>query len=129
MNISLKGRPEKKLNDKLTAIEDIIDFLKDKEDDLTVEDLKDVVVRIPKTIRAELPEQGEGFLFDAQLGKVFALSPSAVFIFSRIQEGKTLGSIIKEMMQSFDVDKDVILNDVQDFIYQLREFGLGADHD
>ena len=66
---------------------------------------------------------GEGVVVDLQHRLMMGLSPSASFIWARIDTA-TEDEIAAELAQAFDVDEARARADVQSFVALLREQGL-----
>jgi hypothetical protein len=117
-----------KRDKKLENLDDLSEYLRTRESQLRLTDLNDITIKLNENLRTEFSDNGnnEGFLFDANTGKIFSLNTTASFIFSKIQEGLPLAEIIKQITLTFDVDESHAINDLQDFIYQLRELGIGV---
>jgi hypothetical protein len=66
---------------------------------------------------------GEGVIVDLPRRSMFGLSPTAAFIWSRI-ETATEDEIAGELAQAFDVDEARAQADVRGFVGLLRERGF-----
>ena len=108
-------------------INSVVDGFRKQESEVKLEDFRDVVIHIPSNINAEVPEGKNGFLFDFNTGRVYALNSSASLIFRKIKEAMPLSEVVKELTHQYDVDEGTAVSDVQDFLYQLREFGVGTE--
>ncbi|MBI4397652.1 MAG: PqqD family protein [Candidatus Omnitrophica bacterium] len=104
----------------------VVDRFRSKDSEVGMNDFQNVVIRIPGNITAEIPEDKNGFLFDSGSGRVYALNRTASFIFSKIRSGVALSDIVKQLSTRYDVNQQIAVSDVQDFLYQLRELGLGS---
>ena len=108
-------------------INSVVDGFRKQSADVKLDDFRDVSIKIPAHINAELPEDKNGFLFDANSGRVYALNRTACFIFRKLKEGFPLSEIVKNLVTHYDVDEGIAVSDIQDFLYQLREFGVGSE--
>lgn len=121
MSLKVIAKKEKRLED----LDDLSEYIRSKESQLKLTDLSDITIKLTDNLRTEFSENNEGFLFDANTGKIFALNSTAAFIFAKIKEGLALGEVIKQLINDFDVLESHALSDLQDFIYRLRELGIG----
>lgn len=121
MSLKVIAKKEKRLED----LDDLSEYIRSKESQLKLTDLSDITIKLADNLRTEFSENNEGFLFDANNGKIFALNSTAAFIFAKIKEGLALGEVIKGLINDFDVLESHALSDLQDFIYRLRELGIG----
>lgn len=115
-----------KKDTKLEDLYDLSEYIRSKDHQLKLTDLSDITLKLADHLRTEFSQDHEGFLFDANTGKIFALNATASFIFVKIQGGIALAEIIRQLILDFDVDESHALSDLQDFIYQLRELGIGT---
>ena len=121
MFLKVSAKKEKKLQD----LDDLSEYIRSKDSRLKLTDLSDITIKLTENLRTEFSDNSEGFLFDANTGKIFALNTTASFLFAKIQEGLSLAEVIKQLIVHFDVDESHAMSDLQDFIYQLRELGIG----
>lgn len=113
----------------IKSINSIVDHLEKKNRQVKISDFRDLLIKIPAHINAEVVEDKNGFLFDSNTGRVYALNHTASFIFCRIKKGVSvsLSQIVKQLVSRYDVDEGIAVSDIQDFLYQLREFGIGQE--
>lgn len=83
------------------------------------------VVTVPDHVMVQLEPGKSGFLFDSKTGHVYFLNKTSAFIFERLKERATLLDIVTGLTKTYDVAQSVALSDALDFLYQLRDFGLG----
>ena len=121
MFLKVTAKKDKHLED----IDDLSEYIRSKESQLKLTDLSDITIKLSDNLRTEFSDNSEGFLFDANTGKIFALNTTASFIFAKIKEELPLAEIIKQLTNDFHVDESHAMSDMQDFIYQLRELGIG----
>ena len=107
-------------------IKTVVDGFRSKDSGVKLADFRDLVITIPTNINSEVSEDKNGFLFDANTGRVYALNRTASFIFCKIKESLSLSEIVKQLTNLFDVNEGMAVSDIQDFLYQLREFGIGG---
>ncbi len=74
--------------------------------------------------KSEVTLSESGFLFDHSSGLTYTLNPTGQFIFRALQNGKGGQKILSQIMDEFDVDDNTARKDLDDFIQQLKEFGL-----
>ena len=115
-----------KMKEKVRDLETIIDGFKNQGSEVKMDDFRDVVVKIPGNINAEVPEDKNGFLFDSNTGKVYALNRTASFIFCKMKEEMPLSEIASELTSRYDVNEGIAVSDIQDFLYQIRELGISS---
>lgn len=101
--------------------------IKQQEGRIKISDFRDAAIKIPAHINAEVSEDKSGFLFDSNTGKVYALNRTASFVFSKIKEGLTISAIVKRLINRYDIDEGIAVSDIQDFLYQLKEFSLESE--
>ena len=122
MSLKVIAKKEKRLED----LDDLSEYIRSKESSLKLTDLSDITIKLTDHLRMEFSDNSEGFLFDANTGKIFALNTTAAFIFAKVKEGLSLAEVIKQMVTDFNVDEPHVMSDLQDFIYRLRELGIGT---
>lgn len=52
------------------------------------------------------------------------LNETASFMFEKLKEGISLENLIEKMAEKYDVNKDVLENDVKEFINKLKELNI-----
>lgn len=107
-------------------IDTIVDNFRKQDTEIKLDDFRDLVIKIPSNINAEVSQDKNGFLFDANTGRVYALNRTASFIYFKIQQGLSLSEIVNQFIGFFDVKETAAVSDLQDFLYQLKEFGIGV---
>lgn len=103
------------------------DRLNSRFGEVKLNDFRDFSIKIPGNINSEVSEDKNGFLFDSNSGRVYALNRTASFIFSKLKEEKTLSEIVKQLINRFAVEESIAMSDIQDFLYQLKEFSVGLE--
>lgn len=104
-----------------------LDILEREPDKLKIAGFHNLVIKIPDNITAEVGEGKNGFLFDSNSGRVYALNKTASFVFSKIKDGLSLSEIVKALTARYDVDEGVAVSDIEDLLYQLREFNIAQE--
>ncbi len=69
-----------------------------------------------------------GFIFNPDTGESFTVNPLGSAIISSLKEGKNVTEITGELQTSYDIDKNTLEKDTEDFIGLLRSFSL-IDHE
>jgi len=67
---------------------------------------------------------GEAVLLDMASENYFGLDASGTRVWNLLNEGATLGAVLDALEQEYDVEHDVLLNDVGQLLEQLVEAGL-----
>lgn len=83
------------------------------------------VVTVSGHVQAQLAPGRGGFLFDVTSGHIYFLNKTSAFIFERLMKGTGIREIVGELTAAYDVDQGTALTDTLDFVYKLRDFGLG----
>lgn len=65
-----------------------------------------------------------GFAFDPQTGDCYRLNETAGFLFHLLKQGLDLKEIAAHFSQKFGIDRTLALEDTQDFLQQLKSYGL-----
>lgn len=75
-------------------------------------------------IPSEIFPTEKGFLFDPYTGYTYTLNSTAIFIFRKLQEGINISEIAKFLANEYKIDDKKVLDDIKDFIQQLKDFSL-----
>ncbi len=72
---------------------------------------------------------GESFLIPVcgtpvDMNNIFVMNPMADFIWQRLDGGKTLATIVAEIVEEFDVDSDRAGEDAGEFVTRLLQNNL-----
>lgn len=73
---------------------------------------------------SELTLSDSGFLFDHATGLTYTLNPTGHFILRALREGKEEGGIVEAVLEEFEVDRGTAEDDFDDFLRQLKEWGV-----
>lgn len=65
-----------------------------------------------------------GFLFNPTTGDSFTLNETAMFVLSLLKDNKTKEDVIDEILEKYDVDKNVFIKDFDDLMYSLKSYKL-----
>jgi hypothetical protein len=68
--------------------------------------------------------EDEGILVDVSKGEVIHLNPIAASIWEKIDEQTTVGNIIDEIEQEYDVDSQIAYDDIFTFLNKLLDKGI-----
>ena len=112
---------------KIEDIDQILERFRNRNNkkDCQFKDLGNYVISIPEHVSTEISEDGHGFLFDAKSGRVYALNTTASFIIAKIKEGLSLEDLAKQLTQEYEVSEGILVSDIHDLLYQLRELEIG----
>lgn len=75
----------------------------------------------------ELAISGSGLIFDPSTGVIYTSNPVGTLIINELRDGKDKVDIVKDILDTFEADKDMVEKDVFDFVSQLITSGLIAD--
>ena len=68
-----------------------------------------------------------GFVFSPITGESFTLNAVGLFIINKLKLNSDLDSVIDEVLDEFDVERNIAERDAADFISQLKHFKLVAE--
>lgn len=68
--------------------------------------------------------QGEAVLLDPQNGQYFGLNAVASSFWEKIDGVKTLEEIIDLLIEEYRVERDVLVNDIEELVLDLKGKGL-----
>ena len=74
----------------------------------------------------QLAINDEGFAFDPRTGECFRLNATAQFILKALKIGKPAEQVAQSLSGEFDVPEASALEDVHDFLIQMKIQGLLA---
>ncbi|RUM59353.1 MAG: PqqD family protein [Persephonella sp.] len=72
----------------------------------------------------QLAINDEGFIFDPLTGESFTVNRTGLFIIKKLKENKSEEEILEDMLNEFNVSKDIAEKDLIDFIQKLKSYGL-----
>lgn len=75
-------------------------------------------------LSAGLAVSENGFLFNSGTGETFTSNPIAVRILNELKLGTTQENLEKLLVEEYDVDQERLKRDIDDFVFQLKQFGL-----
>ena len=77
-----------------------------------------------RNLKEELTLTGNGFLFDHVTGLTYTLNQSAAFIFKKLIENEEPNTIIKSLIENFEVDDATARQDMEEFYKLTRTYGI-----
>jgi len=84
-------------------------------------------VHVPVTVNFPDPDilkrlvvSDSGFIFDPLLGKSYSTNSAGLIILKYIQSGKKLDDIIENIIEEFNVSREVAERDIIDFVNSLQ---------
>lgn len=78
---------------------------------------------------SETSSSGKGFIFDHRSGYVYLANRTGVHILQGLREGRSTGQIADSLSARFGLDREVALNDTQEFLENLQSEGLASVED
>jgi hypothetical protein len=84
--------------------------------------LSDVVVASAGQVSCDL--DGETVILSVATGMYFGLDPVGTFVWSRLQQSRTVAEIRDDVTREFEVEPERCERDLADLLRQLAEFGL-----
>lgn len=75
-------------------------------------------------IKPNVAISDSGFIFNPFSGESYSVNPVGKEIFSFIKEGKEFDEISEQMLQKYNVDKDMLERDYGDFLSMLKQYQL-----
>ncbi len=79
---------------------------------------------------AHLAISSDGFIFDPETGNSYTVNEVGLLIIEKLKSGKKPEEIVEEILQIYDVDRETVEKDLDEFLQQLRLFGfLGGTFD
>lgn len=80
--------------------------------------------RVPDQILLESSNNRQGFIFDSQLGHIYYLNATGLYILSMMKENKSISGIVKNISKRYRVNLEEALSDFRDFYNHLKDLGL-----
>jgi hypothetical protein len=75
-------------------------------------------------IKNNIALSDSGFIFNPDTGESFTVNPLGSTIITFLKDGKSVSEITGELQQSYDIDRNTLEKDTEDFIGLLRNFSL-----
>lgn len=79
-------------------------------------------------IKNNIAVSDTGFIFNPDTGESYTVNPLGSAIIKYLKEGMSVTEITGELQQTYDIDKNTLEKDTEDFIGLLRSFSL-IDHE
>jgi len=86
-------------------------------------------IEMAKQSLSHLALSDEGFLFDPTSGHTYTLNSVGTFILKNMIEEYSFDQIIAAMIKVYDVPKDVLCRDLEQFFHFLSEQGIITPQD
>jgi hypothetical protein len=67
---------------------------------------------------------GEKVMIDFELGKYFMLTGAANEIWDLLEDGMELGELVDELLEIFEVDRQICLSSTAEFLESLQKVGF-----
>ena len=61
------------------------------------------------------------------MSKVFNINEIGVIIYEGLENNKTIEQIKNDIISEYDIDEETVLNDINDFIAELKQKGIYND--
>jgi Coenzyme PQQ synthesis protein D (PqqD) len=81
-------------------------------------------IEMAKQSLSHLALSDDGFLFDPTSGHTYTLNFVGTFILKKMIEEYSFDKIVAAMMKAYDVPKDVLCRDLEQFFHFLSEQGI-----
>jgi len=80
--------------------------------------------RVPDHINLEPSDNGQGFIFDSNLGHIYYLNSTGLYIYSMMKEHKLISAITTSVLKRYGIDASKFLSDFRNFYENLMHMGL-----
>lgn len=78
-------------------------------------------------LNSNLAVSESGFLFNPSSGDSFSMNPVATEVILLLKEGKSVEEVKKKLLNEYDVDRASLERDIDEFVFELRDFYLITD--
>ncbi len=78
-------------------------------------------------LNSNLAVSESGFLFNPSSGDSFSMNPVATEVILLLKEGKSVEEVKKKLLNEYDVDRASLERDIDEFMFELRDFYLITD--
>ncbi len=85
--------------------------------------------RVPDHIVLEPSDNGQGFIFDSNLGHIYFLNSTGLYIYSMMKENKLISVITKSVSRRYGTGPAKSLSDIRKFYENLMDMGLIVPHE
>lgn len=79
---------------------------------------------VPDHIVLEPSDNDQGFIFDSNLGHIYFLNSTGLYIYSMMRENKPITVIVKAVARRYGTGSSKFLSDFRNFYDNLMEMGL-----
>ena len=81
-------------------------------------------IQTQRNLKEEITLTPNGFLFDHVTGLTYTVNASGGLILKHLMEGESAATTIKAMTSTFDVGESIVQKDLEEFLEQVRTFGV-----
>ncbi len=81
-------------------------------------------IQTQRNLKDEITLTPNGFLFDHVTGLTYTVNGTGGLILKHFMEGKSAATTIKAMTENFDVSESLAQKDLEEFLEQVRSFGV-----
>lgn len=64
---------------------------------------------------------------NVNFSKIFNINETGAFIFEKLKDGKNKEDILELMSKEYNASKDILKNDIEEFIDELKKRGIYND--
>ena len=64
---------------------------------------------------------------NVNFSKIFNINETGAFIFEKLKDGKNKEEILELMSKEYNASKDILKNDIEEFIDELKKRGIYND--
>ena len=75
-------------------------------------------------VRKNIAISENGFIFNPLTGDSFSVNETGVFIIQKLKEEESLESILRNLMEEYELDAHTAEKDLNDFLSMLKSFQL-----
>jgi len=78
-------------------------------------------------IKNNIAVSDSGFIFNPDTGESYTVNPLGAAIINFLKEGKSVNDITNELKELYEIDRNTLEKDTEDFLGLLKNFSLVAD--
>ncbi|MFN8285282.1 MAG: PqqD family protein [Chitinophagales bacterium] len=78
-------------------------------------------------LNSNLAVSDSGFLFNPTNGDSFSMNPVATEIITLLKAGKSVDQVKATLLEKYEVDKAMLERDMDEFLFELRDFKLVSE--
>lgn len=75
-------------------------------------------------IKKNVATSDEGFVFNPSTGDSFSTNEIGVLILSLLKSGKNESEIMDDLCEKYDITRDLLEKDLNDYFAQLKDFAI-----